>query len=244
MPMADANMANANTTTVPTTAFRSGDLSSSTTVIYNPFSGSSDGTGRQPLVATSARGLATVPGPNNTAVDAFNAACSNPAGCPNIIPSALIDPISVKLLALLPAPTNTQTANNYFALLPFHKDTDFVDAKVDANLTNKAQGNFEGSGLQNTYSTGLNYNRFFSNTLVAEFRVGAGWYHNEAHNFDYGTNTSQTLGIPGVNLDKTITSGIVGVTINGLLNGDPPLLGFSASLPWIRSETNIDFANT
>ena len=262
--------ANANTTTVPTTAFRSGDLSSSTTVIYNPFSGSSDGTGRQPLVATSARGLATVPGPNNTPVDAFNAACSNPAGCPNIIPSALIDPISVKLLALLPAPTNTQTANNYFALLPFHKDTDFVDAKVDANLTNKdrlsgrfsyqrpaifqapifglaggpAQGNFEGSGLQNTYSTGLNYNRFFSTTLVAEFRVGAGWYHNEAHNFDYGTNTSQTLGIPGVNLDKTITSGIVGVTINGLLNGDPPLLGFSASLPWIRSETNIDFANT
>jgi Carboxypeptidase regulatory-like domain len=262
--------ANSNTTSIPTTAFRSGDLSTSTTPIYNPFSGNPDGTLRKQIMASSAPGVATVPGPNNTTVDAFNPACKNAAGCPNIIPSALINLISTKLINLLPAPTAGGTTNNYFALLPFHKDTDFVDAKVDANLTDKdrlsgrfsfqrpsifqapifgaaggpAQGNFEGNGLQNTYSTGLNYNRFFSNTLVAEFRVGVAWYHNEAHNTDFGTNTSQTLGIPGVNLDKTITSGIVGIQINGLLNGDPPLIGFSASLPWIRAETNIDFANT
>lgn len=261
--------ANANTTTIPSLAFRSGDLSTATTKIYNPFSGNSDGTLRQQLVATSAPNQVMVPGPNGTMVDAFNAACSNPAGCPNVVPTALINPISAKLIGLLPRPTNGQSANNYFALLPFHKDTDFVDAKVDANLTSKdrisarfsfqrpqilqapifgiaggpAQGNFEGSGFQNTYSTGINYNRFFSNTLVAEFRVGVAWYHNEAHNTDFGTNTSQSLGIPGVNLDP-ITSGIVGVVINGLLGGNPPLIGFSASLPWIRAETNIDFANT
>src|SRR6266481_8414924 len=259
--------ANANTTSIPTMAFRSGDLSASTTPIYNPFS-SPDGTGRTQLIATSAPGT-TVPGPNGTQVDAFNPACTNPAGCKNMVPSALINPISAKLMALLPTPINAQSTNNYFALLPFHKDTDFVDAKMDANLTDKdrlsarfsfqrpsilqapifgsaggpAQGNFEGSGLQSTYSIGLNYNRFFSNTLVAEFRVGAGWYHNEAHNTDFGTDTSTTLGIPGVNLDKTITSGIVGITINGGTFSNP-LIGFSASLPWIRSETNIDFANT
>jgi hypothetical protein len=260
--------ANANTTSVPTTPFRSGDLSASTTPIYNPFSGNADGTLRQQLVATSAPGQATVPGPNGP-VDAFNPACTNAAGCKNVIPSALINPVSAKLIGLLPSPINAQSTNNYFALLPFHKDTDFVDAKVDANLTDRdrlsarfsfqrpqilqapifgiaggpAQGNFEGSGIQNTYSTGVNYNRFFSNSLVAEFRVGVAWYHNEAHNTDFGTKTSQSLGIPGVNLDP-ITSGIVGVTINGLLNGNPPLIGFSASLPWIRAETNIDFANT
>ena len=261
--------ANSNTTSVPVAPFRAGDLSSSTTAIYNPFSGNRDGTGRQQIVARSAPGVATVPG-RNGAVDAFNPACTNAAGCPNIIPLALIDPISAKLLALVPTPNNGAAAtNNYFALLPFHKDMDFVDAKIDANLTNKdrlsarfsyqrpsisqapifgiaggpAQGNFEGSGIQNTYSTGLNYNRFFSNTLVAEFRVGVAWYHNEAHNTDFGRNTSESLGIPGVNLDP-ITSGIVGVTIKGLLGGDPPLIGFSASLPWIRAETNIDFANT
>jgi hypothetical protein len=270
--------ANTNQVTIPTMAFRSGDLSSVKTLptcqknptdcnIYNPFSGSANGTGRQQFVATSAPGQATVPGPNG-AVDAFNAACTNAAGCPNVIPSALINSISAKLMAFLPPPTAAGNTNNYFALLPFHKDTDFVDAKVDANLTDKdrlsarfsyqrpsvlqapifgiaggpAQGNFEGTGIQNTYSTGLNYNRFFSNTLVAEFRVGVAWYHNEAHNSDFGTNTSESLGIPGVNLDKTITSGIVGITINGGFSN--PLIGFSASLPWVRSETNIDFANT
>jgi Carboxypeptidase regulatory-like domain len=260
--------ANTNLITIPTVAFRSGDLRTSTTPIYNPYSGNANGTGRQQFLATSTPGLATVPGPNGP-VDAFNAACTNAAGCLNVIPSALIDPISTKLMNLIPAPNLPGTASNYFALLPFHKDTDFVDAKIDANLTEKdrlsgrfsyqrpqilqapifgiaggpAQGNFEGSGFQNTYSTGINYNRFFSQTLVAEFRVGVAWYHNEAHNTDFGTNTSQTLGIPGVNLDKTITSGIVGVTINGGTFSNP-LIGFSASLPWVRSETNIDFANT
>jgi outer membrane receptor protein involved in Fe transport len=262
--------ANTNLTNIPTMAFRSGDLSSSPTAIYNPFSGNSDPTMRMPIIASSAPGTTMVPGPNGTTVDAFNPACKNAAGCPNVIPTALIDPISAKLMGLLPPPTAPGTTNNYFALLPFHKDTDFVDAKMDANLTDRdrlsarfsfqrpqilqapifgiaggpAQGNFEGSGIQNTYSIGLNYNRFFSNTLVTEFRVGVAWYHNEALNTDFGTNTSQTLGIPGVNLDKGITSGIVGVTINGLITGNPPLIGFSASLPWIRSETNIDFANT
>ena len=258
--------ANTNLVTIPTMALRTGDLSTSKTAIYNPFSGNANGTGRQQFVATSSPGVAMVPGRNGM-VDAFNPACTNAAGCPNIIPSALIDAISAKLLAFLPAPTAPGNTNNYFGLLAFHKDTDFVDAKVDADLTNKdrlsarfsfqrpsifqaplfgiaggpAQGNFEGSGLQSTYSTGLNYNRFFSNTLVAEFRVGVAWYHNEAHNSDFGTNTSETLGIPGVNLDP-ITSGIVGITINGGFSN--PLIGYSASLPWIRSETNIDFANT
>jgi len=274
--------ANTNLVSIPTLALRSGDLSASTTPIYNPFTGDTAdclpggtaklcGTGRTQFVASSSPGVATVQGPNGT-VDAFNAACTNVAGCPNIIPSALINSISGKLMGLLPSPNVagvTGNTNNYFALLPFHKDTDFVDGKVDANLTDKdrlsarfsyqrpsifqapifgigggpAQGNFEGTGIQNTYSVGINYNRFFSNTLVAEFRVGAGWYHNEAHNSDFGTSTSTTLGIPGVNLDKTITSGIVGLTINGGTFSNP-LIGFSASLPWIRSETNIDFANT
>jgi Carboxypeptidase regulatory-like domain len=274
--------ANPNQISIPTMAFRSGDLTAVKSLsackppapptacnIYNPFSGNPDGTGRQQFVATSAPGQATVPGPNGTTVDAFNSACTTATGCPNIIPSALIDPISAKLMAFLPPPTATGNTNNYFALLAFHKDTDFFDGKVDANLTDKdrlsarvsyqrpsifqapifgiaggpAQGNFEGSGLQNTYSIGLNYNRLFSNTLVAEFRVGVAWYHNEAHNSDFGTNTSTTLGIPGVNLDKTITSGIVGITINGGTFSNP-LIGYSASLPWVRAETNIDFVNT
>jgi hypothetical protein len=273
--------ANTNTVSIPSMALRSGDLTAVKSLpackppapptacnIYNPFSGNANGTGRQQFVATSAPGVGTIPGRNGP-VDAFNPACTSAAGCPNMVPVALIDPISAKLMALLPTPTGPGNANNYFALLAFHKDTDFVDAKVDANLTNRdrlsgrfsfqrpsifqapifgaaggpAQGNFEGNGIQNTYSIGLNYNRFFSNTLVAEFRVGVAWYHNEAHNTDFGTKASETLGIPGVNLDQ-ITSGIVGITIANNRGFSNPLIGYSASLPWIRSETNIDFANT
>jgi Carboxypeptidase regulatory-like domain len=265
--------ANPNTVSIPSAALLQGNLNVATsstgtpTTIYNPFSGNPDGTGRQQIIARSSPGVATVPGPNGTTVDAYNPACTNAAGCPNVIPVGLINPVSAKLLAFFPTPTSPGNANNYFATLPFHKDTDFFDAKVDANLTDKdrlsarfsyqrpsifqapifgiaggpAQGNFEGTGVQNTYSGGLNYNRFFSNTLVAEFRVGVAWYHNEAHNSDYGKDTSTTLGIPGVNLNP-ITSGIVGITINGGFSN--PLIGYSASLPWIRSETNIDFANT
>jgi len=274
--------ANVNQVSIPSMAFRSGDLTSVYTLpsciaaaktsptacnVYNPFSGNPDGTGRQQFAATSAPGVATIPGRNGP-VDAFNAACTNVAGCPNVIPTAMIDPIAAKLMAFFPTPTGAGNTNNYTAKLAFHKDTDFVDAKVDANLSPKdrlsgrfsyqrpsvfqapifgiaggpAQGNFEGQGIQNTYSIGLNYNRFFSNTLVTEFRAGVAWYHNEAHNTDFGTNTSDTLGIPGVNLGDPITGGIVGVTINGGFSN--PIIGFSASLPWIRSETNIDLANT
>jgi len=263
--------ANTNQISIPSMALRSGDLNSASatpTTIYNPFSGNPNGRGRQALVATNAPGKATVPGRNGP-VDAFNPACTNVAGCPNVIPLAMIDPISAKLMNLLPTPTAPGNANNYFALLAFHKDTDFVDAKIDANLTDRdrlsarfsyqrpsifqapifgaaggpAQGNFEGTGLQNTYSIGLNYNRFFSNSLVAEFRVGVAWYHNEALNSDFGSTASKDLGIPGVNLDP-ITSGIVGITIANNRGFSNPLIGYSASLPWIRSETNIDFANT
>src|SRR6266849_9468530 len=60
--------ANTNQITVPSMALRSGDLSAAAvpnpTPIYNPFSGNPDGTGRQQLVATSAPGIATVPGRN------------------------------------------------------------------------------------------------------------------------------------------------------------------------------------
>ncbi len=231
--------ANANTLTIPTAAQISGNLSASTTTIYNPFTGNPDGTGRQAFQ-------------NNT------------------IPSNLINPISAKLLALLPAPNvqSTSGTNNYFALLPFYKDTNSFDAKLDYNLTDKdrvagrlsfarpvvyqapifgikaggpAQGNFEGTGVQRTYSTGLNYDRIISPSLIAEFRVGVAHYHNEAQNADYGMNTSSDLGIPGVNIGP-FYSGIVGINIGSFFSSN--LIGYSASVPWIRAEANIDVVNS
>ncbi|MBV8070125.1 MAG: TonB-dependent receptor [Acidobacteriaceae bacterium] len=233
--------ASPNVFTIPTPAQISGNLSASPTAIYNPFTGNANGTGRQQFAG-------------------------------NVIPSTMINPISTKLLALLPAPNQPSATgvNNYYELLPFHKDTTSFDTKVDYDPTESdriavrlsyarpsifqapafgsaggaANGAFQGSGLQRTYSGGINYNRIFSPSLISEFRIGVAYYNNIATPSDYGQNQSEQLGIPGINLNQ-ITSGLVGINIGS--SGQfysTPLLGYSASLPWTRAETNIDFANT
>jgi Carboxypeptidase regulatory-like domain len=233
------HQANTNLITIPTPTQISGNLSASTTPIYDPFTGNPDGTGRSLFAG-------------------------------NIIPGSRINAISAKLMALLPAPNQTSSSgsNNYFALLPYHKDTSSFDVKMDWNLSDKdrlsgrfsfgrpvvfqapifgvtaggpAQGNFEGTGVQKTYSGGLNYNRIFSSTLIMELRFGAAHYHNEAQNADYGMNTSTALGIPGVNIGP-FYSGIIGLNIGSFYSSN--LIGYSASVPWVRAEANIDLVNT
>jgi hypothetical protein len=229
--------ANTNLLTIPTPTQIMGNLSASTTKIYDPATGNANGSGRTPF-----------PG--------------------NIIPTNRINPISTALLGLLPAPNvaSATGVNNYFALLPYHKDTTYYDVKSDYNATEKdhisvrlsyqepkifqapvfgidggpAQGAFEGSGVQRTYSGGINYDRVFSPTLVAEFRAGVAYYNNVANQTDFGTTTANTLGIPGVNLSP-FTSGIVGINIGSFYSS--PILGYSPSVPWRRAETNTDVAN-
>ena len=231
--------ANTNLLTIPTPAQISGNLGASTTTLYDPATGNSDGTNRTPFAG-------------------------------NVIPQSRINPISAKLMALLPAPNTASSSgsNNYFALLPFHKDTTSFDAKLDYNLTEKdrisgrmsfarpvvfqapvfgaiaggpAQGNFEGTGIQRTYSGGINYDRVFTTTLIAEFRVGIAHYHNEALPTSYGSNDSTNIGIPGVNIGP-FYSGIVGINIGSFYSSN--LIGYSASVPWVRAEANIDAVNT
>ena len=111
---------------------------------------------------------------------------------------------------LVPAPNQASSesapSNNYFALLPYTKDTNSFDVKVDDSASDKgrlsarfsygrpvtyqapifglaggfAQGAFQGTSIQKTYSMGVNYNRIFSPTLISEFRVGVAHYHNDA----------------------------------------------------------------
>ncbi len=230
--------ANTNLLTIPTQAQISGNLSASANPIYDPSTGNPDGTGRTAFAG-------------------------------NIIPANRINPISAALLRLLPT-SNQASGNgssNYFALLPYHRDTTSYDIKVDYVPTEKdrfsvrlsfqepkifqapafgsaggpAQGAFAGSGVQRTYSGGINYDRIFSPTLVSEFRAGVAYYNNIATQADYGSNASAALGIPGVNLNP-ITSGLVGIDLGSFYSS--PILGYAASLPWTRAEANIDFANT
>jgi hypothetical protein len=237
--------ANTNTVTVPSGAFHNGDLGASPTVIYDPSTGNPDGTGRQPFSG-------------------------------NQIPTSRINPVSAKLAGLLPLPNQTfnpaAPVNNYFALLPYTKDTDFADGKIDYNISDNnrlsgrfdfqrpvvyqapifgvaggpAQGGFEATGIQKTYSGGINYDRVFSATLLAEFRAGFSHYHNDAQQSDYGTTAATNIGIPGANLDA-FSSGLTSMYLTGWTNvATPPvpLIGYIGSLPWDRAEANIDFQNT
>jgi len=236
--------ANTNQTTVPSDPFRIGDLSGDPGhQVYDPQSGFGlkDGTGlnRTPFAG-------------------------------NIIPKSRINPTASKILAYLPPTNesyvSTSQTNDYFALLPARKTTDQLDTKMDWTLSDKdrisgrfsfqhpvtfqapefgdaggpAQGGFEAQGIQKTYSTGLNYNRTVSATLLTEIRIGVAHYHNDATPSDYGKNDSTNVGIPGVNLDQ-FSSGMVGISIGGYSS---PLVGYSASVPWRRAEANIDLVNS
>jgi hypothetical protein len=160
-------------------------------------------------------------------------------------------------------------ANNYTSNLPFTKTTDSFDIKSDFTPTEKnhlsgrysfqrvvtyqapafgnflggpAGGGFEATGNQKSYSAGINYDRVFSPKFFTEVRVGVAHLGNSSQPSDYGTSDASTLGVPGVNISgQPFTSGQVAVTINGGFTN--PLIGYSASVPWIRSESNIDVVN-
>jgi hypothetical protein len=113
-------------------------------------------------------------------------------------------------------------------------------------------GGFEATGTAAAYSTGFNYDHLFSPTLFTEGRVGVAHLRNSAQQTDYGKNDARELGIPGNGpngTNNTLTSsGQVAFQVSNFAgNGEngtgDPLIGYSQSLPWLRAESNIDFAN-
>lgn len=231
---------NFNLVTVPTAAFRSGDLSASTTPIYDPSTGTSTGSGRKQF--------------------SYN-------GVQNVIPSDRIDPIAQKILALVPLPNvpGAGATNNFANVTSFGKDSTQFDVKVDQNLRSADRltyryslqkvitnlqpifglaggdtgSGLEGTGSQTAYNTALEYVRVFSPTLLMELRGGINHYQNVNRQSDYGTDASSQLGIPGVNLDP-FTSGIVAVNV---AEYSEPLVGYAATIPWQKSEANIDIVD-
>ncbi len=223
--------------TVPITAFRNGDFSSvlGRTIIYDPATGDRNtGAGRTPF-------------PNNQ------------------VPDGRISTIAKRILALVPAPNlGSGLTNNHAVATTRSKDNNFFDIKVDHQQSDKdrfsarysfqrpvvtdpprfgiAGGGgkgFAGTGVNRTQSAGVNYTRLFSATLIAEARVGLSRYSNVAENTDIGTNAAEAIGIRGANLDRW-SSGLTQIDISGYSN---PVVGYTASLPWNRAETNIDFVN-
>lgn len=225
---------------VPTAAFRIGDLSAGPTAIYNPQTGNPNGTGRQQFDYQGKR---------------------------NVIPPNMLDPIAQKLLALVPLPNipGAGFTNNYQKNTLFNTDTKTFDVTVDQRIAGKdlftgryswqrtntyqqpvfgdaggpAASAFEGTGVNRVYDTALEYTHIISPTLFTELRGGISHYRNTAQQSDYGTDASTQIGIPGVNI-APFYSGLSSISIGGYSS---PMVGYSASIPWIRAESHIELDN-
>ena len=220
-------------TIVPTAAMRDGDFSAVSQHIYDPTTGDVGGTNR----ATFAN---------------------------NQIPADRISPIAKQLMAFIPLPNvNAKLGQNNFSQAQTReKTTDGFDAKVNYTVSSKdqvsgrlsfmrpvvfdpglfgqyggpANGGFAGTGTNTAYSTAGTWTRVFNQSLVLDVRGGVNYYRNTTITTGNGLTTSTDVGIPGANLDE-YTSGVSQISISGSSGpfGDP-LLGFSASQPWDRSE--------
>lgn len=224
--------------TLPTAAFRTGNLSASPTAIYDPNTGNPNGTDRQQFVTN---------------------------GMPNVIPSNRISSIVQKILALVPLPNipGAGAIDNFQQNLDYHQVSDQLDAKFDQTLGANdhlayryswqqigtfqqpsfglAGGpeDFQGTGADNIYNTAGEYTHVFSPTFLTELRVGVDHYTNDAYPSDYGSSASAQLGIPGVNVSP-FTSGM---TTIGVADYSSPFVGYSPYEPWTQAQTNIDVVN-
>jgi hypothetical protein len=221
---------------LPEAPFRDGDFSAARTIIYDPATGNPDGTGRTPF-----------PG--------------------NRIPADRISPIARRLISNVPLPNIAGVplgTTNYEQPYVREKRTNQFDVKITTQLTPSDNlsvrysyqnpttydpatfgiwggiKGFAGFGTNPTYNTAGNYTRTWSPTLLQEIRVGMSYYHNEALAEADGLNTSDEVGIRGVNLNR-FSSGITTIDVGGY-NGT--LIGYSASLPWDRSERTWTAATT
>lgn len=229
---------NTNLPTIPTAAFRRGDLSASPTIIYDPASGNPDGTGRIPFTGNQIPGfrispiaakiLSFIPDPTRSGLAAnFEKPTSQ---------SKSIDQFDVKLDYVV------SIKDRLFVRYSFQRATVFDPGLYGSNggiYGGPHNSGFQGSGPSRNQSPGLNYSHIFSPTLVTEVRFGIVRNRNEAINIDHGLTTSRDLGIPNVNLDDW-SSGLTEIRIDGY---DNPVVGFVNSLPWKRSVTNFNYVN-
>ncbi len=221
--------------TVPTAKMRNGDFSEVSNGIYDPATGAATGAGRT--------------------------AFTN-----NLVPQDRISPIARKLMGFIPAPNiagATFGQNNFQQAQTREKTTDGFDTKVSYTATAKdqvsfrlsfmrpdvfdpglygqyggpANGGFAGSGTNTSYSGAGTWTRVFSAKTVLDVRGGLNYYHNVTSTTANGLTTSADVGIPGANIDE-FTSGLSQISIGGYSD---PVLGFSASQPWDRSEKTWSF---
>jgi hypothetical protein len=252
--------------TVPPADFRNGDFSHATNAsgtlipIYDPATGNPDGTGRTQFAFG---GVPNVIDPNRISPIAKAILAKIPL--PNVATTTC--PLNSTGPGCLIAP------NNFQGTTKFIKDTTSFDAKIDNNISvnnrlsgrfsfsnqslsqapifgvvgGPSNGAFSGTGKQRYWDAAVNYYHVFSPTFLTELRAGVDHYRNVANNTDRGQTVKSEIGvdIPGANLGTSNTSGMPCINLPNIVpnSASDCLAGYSASLPWIRGETNLNVAN-
>jgi hypothetical protein len=221
---------------IPPMEFRNGDFSRASTTVYNPFTGNPNGSGRQPfpgnvvpasMISPIARRiLALIPEPNiaGAALGQINYQLPYQR-------KKTTDAFDVKI-------NHQATENNAISGRFSYQRPEITDPGI-YGIYGGGGKDFAGIGTNLTISTGASWTRIWSTTLVQEVRAGVSYYHNEAFTDAGLAKTSDELGIKGVNINDFsagITSVFIGGTGAATALYSPPVIGFSASLPWDRSE--------
>ncbi|MDO8836345.1 MAG: carboxypeptidase-like regulatory domain-containing protein, partial [Vicinamibacterales bacterium] len=226
---------------VPTAEFRRGDFSAAPTAVYDPLTGNAAGVGRTQfpnnqipsnrISPIALNILSKIPMPNLAGVA---------LGVANYQVNSVRDKTTDSFDTKLNYAVND--SNQLSVRLSYQKPTVIqLPAEGYGEWGGPLGSGFMATGTNLTYSTGVNWTRTFTNTLVLEVRGGTSYYHNEALPIGYGQTFAEQLGISGTNLDAW-TSGAPRIQIN---NGySNPVMGYSASLPWDRWERTWQFAAT
>lgn len=222
--------------TVPIAAFRNGDFSSVSTVIYDPSAnGQTPAASRTPFAG-------------------------------NVIPQNRINPVARAILARLPLPNLPGSTNNYASTGTFLQNRNSFDIKINQNFTESttafvrysffqsatsdlpsfgALGGPSVSGISTAssgpgrnQSVSANLTHVFSPRLITEFRVGYVRVHI-AGDVPSEENLGNTLGIQGTNLgDFFSTNGIARIAVSGY-----DFLGSIGTLPFDIKENSYNIVN-
>lgn len=230
------------------------------TLIYDPATGNqATGTGRTPFCGPA--GCATQP---------------------DWIPLNRISAVAQKMLAAFPTPTNGGLTNNFiasgsgpFAANNFDTRIDW-DAASTVNVFGRfsiarfslsgtpllgatiggvgnGQGGLSGSSINHDYSLSTGVTKTFSSTLLADFRFGWFRYNPNTHKPDEGKSAASDLGMTGLNMGDTFTSGLpslfkLGPAINAGQDQSQFALGDGLNVgrcncPLVESEQQFQFVN-
>jgi len=163
----------------------------------------------------------------------------------NSIPTNRISPQALAILNLIPKPTRAGIRDNFVASGSEIFNGDTFDVRIDSHVSDKmnvfgrysfadfsrngptAFGTGGGQELvslggvskSRDHSIAAGFDYTLSNTMVVDFRFGFFRYQVNVLPFDFGQSTSTSVGVPGLNVDDTFTSGLFAGFVGGPVGG-------------------------